>query len=449
MNLNVRKRNHLRYEQIIVFGYLLIILAGGLLLCLPIASRSGNWTPFLNALFTATSATCVTGLVVYDTYTYWTLFGQLVILCLIQIGGLGFMTVITLLSMFLKRNIGLHERKLLMLSAGSPVISGVVRLIRRIAIGTLVIEATGTLILATQFCPTMGFVTGLYNALFHSVSAFCNAGFDIMGKFGAFSSLTTYQQNPLVLLTIAALIVIGGIGFFVWNDIAIHKLNFRKYQLHSKLALSVTAILIVLGAILFFFFESGFSFKDLSFSEKITASIFQSITPRTAGFNSVAMEALSESGHLLTMILMFIGGSPGSTAGGIKVTTFAVLLLGAVASSRHNSHINAFKRRLDEGIVKQASAIFFLYLTLVLTATILICAVQSFEMEDVLFETISAIGTVGLSRGITTALNSFSRIILILLMFAGRVGGLTLALLLAEKRNHAILNRPVEKILIG
>ena len=264
MNLNIRKRNHLRYEQIIVFGYLLIILAGGLLLCLPIASRSGNWTPFLNALFTATSATCVTGLVVYDTYTYWPLFGQLVILCLIQIGGLGFMTVITLLSMFLKRNIGLHERKLLMLSAGSPVISGVVRLIRRIAIGTLVIEATGTLILATQFCPTMGFVTGLYNALFHSVSAFCNAGFDIMGKFGAFSSLTTYQQNPLVLLTIAALIVIGGIGFFVWNDIAIHKLNFRKYQLHSKLALSVTAILIVLGAILFFFFESGFSFKDLS-----------------------------------------------------------------------------------------------------------------------------------------------------------------------------------------
>jgi len=449
MNLNIRKRTKLRYEQIVVFGYLLIIFTGGLILSLPFSSRSGEWTPFLNALFTATSATCVTGLVVYDSYTQWAPFGQVIILTLIQIGGLGFMTVITLLFMFLKRNIGLHERKLLMLSAGSPVISGVVRLIRRIAFGTLIIEGTGTVILATQFCPQMGFLPGLYNALFHAVSAFCNAGFDIMGKYGKFSSLTTYQHNPIVILTVASLIVIGGIGFFVWNDIAIHRFKFQKYQLHSKIVLSVTSVLIVFGAILFFLLEYNYSFINLTFPEKITAAIFQSITPRTAGFNSVAMEELSESGHLLTMVLMFIGGSPGSTAGGIKVTTFVVLLLGAVASSRHDSHINAFKRRLDEGVIKQASAIFFIYLTLVLIATLLICSIQPFEMEDVLFETISAIGTVGLSRGITTSLNSISKIIIILLMFAGRVGGLTLALMLAEKRNHAILKRPVEKIMIG
>ena len=449
MNLTIKKHNHLRYEQFIVLGYLIIILTGGILLSLPVSSRAGVWTPFLNSVFTATSATCVTGLVVYDTYTYWSLFGQLVILILIQIGGLGFMTVITLLSIFLKRNIGLHERKLLMMSAGSPVISGVVRLIRRVAIGTFIIECIGTLILATQFCPQMGLISGLYNAMFHSVSAFCNAGFDILGKYGPFCSLTVYQNNPIVLLTIASLIVIGGIGFFVWNDILIHKFHFRRYQLHTKIVLSVTALLIISGAFLLFFFEYKHSFLNLSFSEKITSAIFQSITPRTAGFNSVPMEELSESGHLLTMILMFIGGSPGSTAGGIKVTTFAVLLLGAVASSRNESHITTFKRRLDEGIVKQASAIFFLYLSLVIVSTLLICSNQSFEMEDVLFETISGLGTVGLTRGITTSLNQFSRTIIILLMFAGRVGGLTLALVLAEKRTHAILNRPVEKIMIG
>lgn len=449
MNLTIKKRNHLRYEQFIVLGYLIIILTGGMLLSLPISSRSGAWTPFLNSIFTATSATCVTGLVVYDTYTYWSLFGQLVILTMIQIGGLGFMTVITLLSIFLKRNIGLHERKLLMMSAGSPVISGVVRLIRRVALGTFLIESIGALILATQFCPQMGLEAGLYNALFHSVSAFCNAGFDILGRYGAFCSLTIYQDNPVVLLTVASLIVIGGIGFFVWNDILIHKFHFKKYQLHTKIVLTVTAFLIFSGALLLFFFEYEHSFSALTLSDKITSAIFQSVTPRTAGFNSVPMSELSESGHLLTMILMFIGGSPGSTAGGIKVTTFAVLLLGAAASAKNESHITTFKRRLDDSIVKQASAIFFIYLTLVILSTLLICSFQPFEMEDVLFETISGLGTVGLSRGITTSLNQYSRIIIMLLMFAGRVGGLTLALVLAEKRTHAILNRPIEKIMIG
>ncbi|NTV79247.1 MAG: Trk family potassium uptake protein, partial [Clostridiales bacterium] len=343
------------YGQIIVFGYMFIILFGGLLLSLPISSKTGEWTPYLNSVFTATSATCVTGLVVYDTYTHWSTFGQVIIMALIQVGGLGFMTIIALFSLFLKKNIGLYERKLLMQSAGSIKIGGVVRLVRRVALGTLIVEGTGMLLLAISFVPKMGWSEGLFNALFHSVSAFCNAGFDIMGKYGQFSSITGFQDDVIVNVTIMLLIVIGGIGFIVWNDVITQKWNFKKYQLHSKIALTATMILIFGGAILFFIFENNAAFADLNTGEKIMAAFFQSITPRTAGFNSVEMSELSESGHLLTIILMFIGGSPGSTAGGIKTTTFVVVLLGAIASARHYTHINAFKKRLAESIVKEAS----------------------------------------------------------------------------------------------
>lgn len=439
----------LSFPQIIVFGYLIIILFGGLLLSLPLSSRNGTWSPYINSVFTATSATCVTGLVLYDTFVHWSLFGQIIILILIQIGGLGFMTIITLLSLFLRRHIGLHERKLLMQSAGSLKIGGIIRLIRRIAFGTLIIEGLGTIILATRFCPQMGFWKGVYNALFHSVSAFCNAGFDLMGKFGKFSSLTTYRSDAVVNLTIIFLIVIGGIGFIVWNDIITYKHHYKKYQLHTKIVLTSTFVLVIGGAILFFLFEYNSSFAGLNSYEKVLAALFQSVTPRTAGFNTVEMSELSESGHLLTMIFMFIGGSPGSTAGGIKTTTFVVLMMGAVASSKHYSHINIFKRRLDESIVKEASAIATLYLFVVLACTMLICFIQPFSMKDVLFEVISAAGTVGLSAGLTTSLNNISKLIIMFLMFGGRVGGLTLALLLAEKKVNVLINRPVEKILIG
>lgn len=442
-------RFRLSFEQIVVLGYFIIILMGGTLLSLPIASRSGVGVPLLNAFFTATSATCVTGLVVYDTYLQWSLFGQTIILILIQIGGLGFMTIITIFSVYLKRNIGLHERKLLMQSTGSMKIGGIVRMVKRIVTGTFIFEAIGTILLATRFCPKLGFWDGLYTALFHAVSAFCNSGFDIMGRFGAFSSLTAYSNDYLVNLTVMTLIVIGGIGFIVWNDIILHKHNLKKYQLHSKIVLTATLILIIVGTFLFYIFENQYSLADMPFSDKVLASMFQSITPRTAGFNTVAIGSLSESAHLLTILLMFIGGSPGSTAGGIKTTTFVVMIMGALASSRHHSHINIFKRRLDEHIIKEASAIATLYTFLIMTSTLFISFIQNFELKDVLFEVVSAIGTVGLSTGITTALNDPSKLIIMLMMFAGRVGGLTLALVLAEKRTSTQANRPIEKIMIG
>ena len=439
----------LRFEQIVVLGYFIIILVGGTLLSLPFASRTGVSVPILNAFFTATSATCVTGLVVYDTYIQWSLFGQTVILILIQIGGLGFMTIITIFSVYLKRNIGLHERKLLMQSTGSMKIGGIVRMVKRIVTGTFIFEGIGTLLLAIRFCPKLGFWDGLYTALFHAVSAFCNSGFDIMGRFGAFSSLTNFTNDYLINFTIMTLIVTGGIGFIVWNDIIMHRLKLKKYQLHSKIALSATLILIVVGTFLFYTFENQNSLADMSTSEKVLASMFQSITPRTAGFNTVDIGSLSDSANLWTILLMFIGGSPGSTAGGIKTTTFVVMIMGALASSKHQSHINIFKRRLDEHIVREASAIATLYTFLILCSTLFISFIQNFELKDILFEVVSAIGTVGLSTGITTLLNEPSKMVIMLMMFAGRVGGLTLALVLAEKRTNTQANRPIEKILIG
>ncbi len=447
MTNNTRFR--LSFEQIVVLGYFIIILVGGTLLSLPIASKSGEGVPLLNAYFTATSATCVTGLVVYDTYLQWSLFGQTVILILIQIGGLGFMTIITIFSVYLKRNIGLHERKLLMQSTGSMKIGGIVRMVKRIVTGTFIFEAIGTLLLATRFCPKLGFWDGLYTALFQSVSAFCNSGFDTMGRFGVFSSLTTYSNDYLVNLTIMMLIVTGGIGFIVWNDIILHRHQLKKYQLHSKIVLTATLVLILAGTFLFYIFENQNSLADMRFSDKVLTSMFQSITPRTAGFNTVDIGSLSESAHLLTILLMFIGGSPGSTAGGIKTTTFVVMIMGALASSRHHSHINIFKRRLDEHIVREASAIATLYTFLILSSTLFISFIQEFELKDVLFEVVSAIGTVGLSTGITPALNEPSKMLIMLMMFAGRVGGLTLALVLAEKRTSTQANRPIEKIMIG
>ncbi len=442
-------KSWITYTRIIALGFIGVILLGTILLSLPFAARDGHITPFIDTLFTATSATAVTGLVVFDTFQHWSLFGQIVILGMIQIGGIGFMTIVTLFSMVLKRNISLHERILLSQSAGTLTLSGVVRLIRRITLGTFLMEGIGAIILAFRFCPKMGFLEGIYNAIFHSVSAFCNAGFDIMGKYREFSSLTAFSDDILVNIVLMLLIVIGGIGFIVWNDIIKSRFNFKKYMLHSKIVLSATLFLILSGAILFFIFEYNSAFANQTLGNKVTMSFFQSITTRTAGFNTADLNTLSESGNILTRILMFIGGSPGSTAGGIKTTTFVVLVFGVISSSRHTPSINLFRKRLDENIVKQASAIFTIYICAILVATMIICAIQPFSMKDVVFEVISASGTVGLSSGITPDLNILSKIIIIFLMFGGRVGGLTLALVLAEKRVHVPIDRPTEKLLIG
>ena len=439
------------YTQIIVISFFCFILGGAFLLCLPISSRTHEWTPFIDALFTATSSSCVTGLVVVDTYTHWSPFGQALILCLIQVGGIGVMTSISLIALLLKRRISLGERRLIMQAAGSLKISGIAKLLHRIFIGTAIVEGTGAVILAFVFIPRMGFLTGLWNAVFHSVSAFCNAGIDLMGKYGQFSSLTTpgLQFNPAVILTIAALIVIGGIGFVVWTDIARYKLNFKKYEVHSKIALVTTACLIVFGAILFFIFESDHTMKGFTFWQKGLSSLFQAITPRTAGFNSISQTEMSESSKILSTVLMFIGGSPGSTAGGIKTTTFAVLLLSAFAAAKKYGGVTVFKRKLDDNTIVQASAIFTVYITALFVAVLVISAVEPYSFMQVLFEAVSAIGTVGLTLGITPTLGIVSKLILILLMFAGRVGGLSLMLVLAERRINVPISRPTTQILIG
>ena len=444
-------RRKLTYTQMIILSFICLILFGAVILTLPISSRTHEWTSFINALFTATSASCVTGLVVVDTYTHWSVFGQVIILMLIQIGGLGVMTIISLISLFLKRRISLGERRLLMQSAGSLQISGIVKLLKRILKGTAIVEGAGAILLAFVFCPKMGFLPGIWNAIFHSVSAFCNAGFDLMGKYGQFSALSSegLQFNPIVNFTIMALIVTGGIGFLVWTDVSRHKLDFKKYELHSKIALFTTALLLVLGTILFFIFEYNKAFGDFTFGQKLLASMFQAVTPRTAGFNTIDEATLSESGKALTTVLMFIGGSPGSTAGGIKTTTFAVLVLSALAAAKRYGSVTVFKRKLDENTIVQASSILSVYLACVFAAVLIICAVEPYSLTQVLFETVSAIGTVGLTLGITPSLCAISKLVLIFLMFAGRVGGLTLMLVLAERRRNIKISRPTSQILIG
>ncbi len=443
------KNFKLTYTQVIAMGFLAIILFGAFLLSMPFSSRSGAATPFINSLFAATTSTCVTGLVVYDTYTHWSIAGQIIILSLIQIGGIGFMSVATFLAIVLKRRIGLRERRLIMESANTMNIGGVVALMRKILIGTLIIESLGAIALSIKFVPEMGLGVGIYNGIFHSVSAFCNAGIDIMGKYGQFTSLTRYSDDVLVNITIMLLIIIGGIGFIVWSDISKNGIHFGKYQLHTKIVITTTCTLVFGGAILFYLLERNNQLAGMGIKETILASLFQSVTPRTAGFNTVDIGGLTEGGSLLTIILMFIGGSPGSTAGGIKTTTLVVLFLGVIASSRNTSDLNIFKRRLEDHTQRKASSIFVIYITVVLISTMIICAMQPFTLRQVLMEVVSAIGTVGLTAGITPTLNTLSKLIIILLMYGGRVGGLSLALVLAEKKENVPIQRPVGKIIIG
>ena len=434
----------------IALGYFFVIALGTLLLSLPIASRNNMSAGFINALFTATSAACVTGLVVFDSYTQWTIFGQLVLLLLIQIGGLGFMTIITMFSFLLKRRIGLRERGLLRDSVNTMYIGGIVRLIKKILLGTLLFEGIGAILLSMRFIPRMGLIVGIYNGVFHSVSAFCNAGFDLMGRYGKYSSLISFSDDTIVSITIILLIIVGGIGFFVWDDLTKNKHHFKRYQLHTKIVLSTTAILIVSGAISFYIFERANLFSEMGIGEKIIASVFGAVTPRTAGFNIVDTAALTPGSKLLTMILMFIGGSPGSTAGGIKTTTLAVILISLWSSLRFKKNDNVFGRRLEENVLKRASAVMTVNLILTLSATFLIIATNaSLPLSDVLFEVLSAIGTVGLSTGITGTLNTFAQLTIVLLMYCGRVGSLSFALLFTEHRIPSSVQNPREKINIG
>lgn len=441
---NFLHKNNKSPFRIIILGFLLVILVGSVLLMLPISSQAGVVTPFLHALFTSTSAVCVTGLVVYDTATYWSSFGQTIIIILIQIGGLGVVTVAGTVVILSGKKIGLMQRSTMQEAIAAPNVGGIVRLTGFIFKTALVVELLGAALLLPVFCRDFG-AKGIWYALFHSISAFCNAGFDLMGVNAPFSSLTGYAGNPVVSIVIALLIAIGGIGFVTWNDISVNRLHFHKYRMQSKVILAVTGLLILIPTIYFFLFE----FAHAPMGERVLLSFFQAVTPRTAGFNTADLTLLSETGQFVILILMLIGGSPGSTAGGMKTTTLAVLLANSVAVCRRREHPHFFNRRISSEVVSQASTILMMYLVLFLTAGLVISRLEDLPVLTCLFETASAIGTVGLSLGVTPQLGCVSHLILIALMFFGRVGGLTLmfAALSNVQGNSARL--PQERITVG
>lgn len=435
--------------QVIALGFLLIILVGTLLLMLPISTRSGVGAPPLTALFTATSATCVTGLVVADTYTYWSTFGQVVIICLIQVGGLGFMSIGIFLLTLMRRKVGLKERGLMQESVNALQVGGMVKLVKFILLGTAFIEFFGAALLSIRFIPMFGTARGLYYSFFHSISAFCNAGFDLMGYNGEYSSLVAFYNDPLINVTIMGLITVAGLGFFVWQDIVQNGLKIKKYRLHTKIVLAMTIGVFIAGTVLFMILEWDNTMAGMTFSEKVLASMFSAVTPRTAGFNTVDTAALTDGSKLLTVMLMFMGGSPGSTAGGIKTTTILVIVLYLWSNLRNTTGCNIWGRRLDDEVIKKAGLVFFINIILAMNAALVICSVENLDFLDIMIEVFSAIGTVGMSTGITRELGTVSRIVLILLMYCGRIGSMTFAMSFIEKRNKAPVKLPVEKIMVG
>ena len=443
-------RRHLSQGQFIAIGFILMILIGAILLDTPMASRSGQSIGFLSALFTATSASCVTGLVVADTATQWTLFGQIVVLILIQIGGLGFISIGVFFSIILRRKIGLRERGLMMESTNALQLGGIVKFARRIVAGTAIVEGVGALLLMIRFIPEFGILKGIWYGIFHSVSAFCNGGFDLMGaKYGKYSSLVAYYDDPLVNIVIMSLIVIGGIGFVVWGDLLKNRWHFKKYLLHTKIVLLMSTILIFGGALLFYWAERNGVLKGMSVSGQILSSLFASVTARTAGFNTVDTAAMSGASKLLTTALMFIGGSPGSTAGGIKTTTLFVLLMGVKKNVTGAYGIQAFGKRLEDDALATASIIATLNMGITIIAIFIVMGMQPFAMQDVVFEAFSASGTVGITAGITRDLNTVSRILMIMLMYLGRVGSLSFALAFMESKKKPKVMLPKESISIG
>ena len=443
-----KKSVKLSPNRIIALGFLGIIMGGALLLMLPAANRGGHSLSFLDSLFTAVSATCVTGLVVADTWTQFTLLGQLILLVLIQVGGLGYMTMVLMASMLLGRKIGLRQRSLMLESVSADRLSDTLTLLRYILRGTAAIEGIGAVLLALRFVPELGLLRGLWYAVFHSVSAFCNAGFDLMGFREPYSSLTYYVRDPLVNLTVCALVLLGGRGFLVWRDVWEKGPRFRRYSLHAKIMLTATAALTAGGTLLFWLAERGNLLAGMSPAGQALAALFQAVSPRTAGFNTVDLASLTSGGGLLTIVLMFIGAGPGSTGGGVKVTTVVVCLLTLAAYIRGRREVGTFNRRLDEGQIHRAAAGVTLYMVLALSGSFLILATQPFPLQDALFEVFSAMSTVGLSTGITRDLSPLNRAVLIVMMYCGRVGSLTMMMALAERLPPRVKD-PVEHITIG
>ena len=439
------KKKHMTSFQLIIMGFAGVILLGTVLLMLPFSSAEKVITPFHEALFTATSAVCVTGLVVKDTGSYWSLAGQPIILALIQIGGLGVVTVAASVSLLSGKKISLMQRSTMQNAISAPKVGGIVRLTRFILRGTFLIEAAGTVLLLPVFMGDYG-KKGIWMSVFHSISAFCNAGFDILGTDSSmFPSLTRYSGNILINLVIMLLIITGGIGFLTWDDIYTNKLNFKRYRMQSKIILMTTACLILFPTVFFYICD----LTKLPMEKRLLAAAFQSVTTRTAGFNTINISEMSEASKAVMILLMLIGGSPGSTAGGMKTTTFSVLILNAIATFRSQENAGAFGRRLEYHVIKNAATIAMLYFALFFGGGIAISVYEGLPLLNCLYEAASAVGTVGLTLGITPELHVFSQVVLIILMYLGRVGGLTLIYAVFSGRNKGNAKLPLEKITVG
>ena len=442
---NYFKKVELNPPRVLALGFGILILIGALLLNLPIASQDGESIGFINSLFTSASAVCVTGLVVVNTAEHWTLFGQVVIISLIQMGGLGIMTMATIVAMLMGKKITLKERLIIKEQLNQGTMSGLVRLTRYVIFSTFLIEFIGAILLSFRFIPQYGMAKGIWFSIFHSISAFCNAGFDIMGN-----SIVPYVGDFLVNFTIASLIIIGGLGFTVYIDIS-QKKSFKKLHLHSKLVIVITLILILMGMFLILLVErdNPDTLANLSTGDKFLAAFFQSVIARTAGFNSVDISKLYDTSIFILIILMFIGGSPGSTAGGIKTTTFGTMILTTIAVVRGNKDISVFNRRISQDIINRSLAILTIGLTLVITVSLVLTLTESANFLDLLFETTSAFGTVGLTRGLSPNLSDMGKIIISITMYLGRVGPLTMAFAFSQKQKQPLYKYCEGNIIVG
>lgn len=447
----IRRHFHLSPAQILVLGFAAVILLGAVLLTLPVATRDGEGLRFLDALFITTSAVCVTGLVVVDTGTTFTIFGQVVVILLIQIGGLGIMTMATLFFLLVGKRITLRERLVMQEALNKFTMQGVVKLTRYILLVTFVIEGLGALILSLRFIPLLGVGRGIFYGIFHAVSAFNNAGFDLFGAvYEPFTSLTHFVNDPVVTLTVGTLIVLGGIGFAVIAEIYEHR-TFHRLSLHSKVVLSTTAVLLIGGAVLFYLFEltNPKTLASLPWYGKVLAAVFHSITPRTAGFNTLSLPDMRPASIFLTILLMFIGASPASTGGGVKTSTFTLLLITVWTVVVGKRDVELFGRRVPEELIMRSLAIAMLALGLVLSVVLVLSLTEAATFQEIVYETVSAFGTVGLSLGLTPRLTDIGRILIILTMFSGRVGPLTLAMAFAQRPPRGEIRFPEEKVMVG
>ena len=447
----VQRLRRMKPGQIIVLVFLAIILLGAALLCLPCAANSRQSTPFLTSLFTATSATCVTGLIRVDTGTHWSLFGQAVILLLIQIGGLGFMTIACIFFFALRQKIGLRQRMLLAQALSSDTFSGVVSLVRNILRGTAAVEGAGAAILFLRFLPEYGVRRALWYGVFHSVSAFCNAGFDILGDTALGGSLSRYVSDPVVNLTIIALITIGGLGFAVWGDIRKNR-RFSRLTVYSRLVIVISAILTFGGAAAFAALEwkNPGTLGPLTAPQKLLAALFQSVTLRTAGFATFDQNAMRDLSKALCDMLMFVGGSSGSTAGGVKTVTVGVILLAAWAGARGQEDVRVMRRTIPRASVANATALFVLVLFLSMLGASVLCIADGVSLQNAVYEVVSAICTVGLTTGVTPQLGVLSQLVLIVFMFFGRLGVMTISIgFMAADRAGARVQYAETKVMIG